>query len=203
MISIVDYGMGNLGSIKNMLGRLGYESELTSDAETIRRADKLILPGVGHFDLAMKSLIELGLVDVLNTEVLERKKPIFGICLGMQLLTRGSEEGVQKGLGWIPADTMKFQSDDPSFRIPHMGWNRVRLAQADSLWDSMPDNPRFYFVHSYYVRCDDPKHVWTTTDYGGEFHSGIRHENIHGAQFHPEKSHKFGLTLLGNFAKGA
>lgn len=202
MIAIVDYGMGNLGSIKNMLARIGADSVITSDKDQIASADKLILPGVGAFDNAMTNLRNLGLLPVLNNQVLEEKVPILGICLGMQLLTKSSEEGVLDGLGWIDAKTIKFQFDPASgLKIPHMGWDEIEVRRKGSILDDMYDEPRFYFVHSYYVRCKDESNVLAGTNYGVEFHSAIIKENIIGTQFHPEKSHKYGLKLLKNFVE--
>lgn len=202
MIAIVDYGMGNLGSIRNMLLHLGADSEITSDPDRIAAARKLILPGVGAFDHAMTNLEERGLIPVLNREVLERGKPVLGICLGMQLLSRRSEEGTLPGLGWIDADTIRFRfgPDRTNLKIPHMGWNRVNVRRSGSVMDHLPPEPRFYFVHSYHVRCDREENVLATADYGFEFHAAVIRDHILGTQFHPEKSHKFGLALLKNFA---
>lgn len=201
MITIVDYGMGNLGSIENMFKRIKVESEITGAVERIASAKKILLPGVGAFDAAMQRIETAGLLEVLNKKVLEEKVPTFGICLGMQLLTKSSEEGKLPGLGWIDARTVKFNFTNNSLKIPHMGWNTVTLQRESPLIDSLPDEPRFYFVHSYYVHCNSACDVLTTTHYGTDFHSIIQHENILGAQFHPEKSHKFGMKILENFAR--
>jgi imidazole glycerol-phosphate synthase subunit HisH len=202
MIGIVDYGMGNLGSIRNMLKRLGVESTLVSRPEEILALPKLILPGVGSFDAGMKNLNESGLVDALSEAVLgARRVPILGICLGMQLMARASSEGVRAGLGWIRADASRFESGDGALKVPHMAWNSVRLLHSAPLVDALPPEPRFYFVHSYYIRCEDPDDALLSTTYGIEFHSAFHRDNIWGVQFHPEKSHKFGMQLLGNFAR--
>ena len=201
MITIIDYGMGNLGSIKNMFKRIKVESEITGDIQQIARAKKILLPGVGAFDAAMKKIADSGLREILDKKAIDEKVPVLGICLGMQLLTRSSEEGKLQGLGWINADTLKFKFSDPSLKIPHMGWNRVYIQSESQLIEDLPDEPRFYFVHSYFVNCDSPQDVVTTTNYGSSFHSIIQHENIYGAQFHPEKSHKFGMKILENFSK--
>jgi glutamine amidotransferase len=203
VIAIIDYGMGNLGSIRNMLTRLGCDSILTSTVEEIEAADKLILPGVGAFDNAMANLERLGLIPVLNEQVLERRKPLLGICLGMQLLSQSSEEGRLPGLGWIEAHTVRFRFDGPQadLRVPHMGWNSVEPRQPHPLLADMYPETRFYFVHSYHVSCRDEANVLTTTAYGITFHSAVVQGNIVGTQFHPEKSHKFGLKLLANFAE--
>lgn len=201
MVTIVDYGMGNLGSIRNMFKRIKVESEITDEIDKIDSAVKLLLPGVGAFDAAMKKINESGFREVLNKKVLVEKKPILGVCLGMQLLTKSSEEGMLPGLGWVDANTLKFNMPDKSLKIPHMGWNSVITVNESPLTANLPEEPRFYFVHSYYVKCNEPADELTTTSYGEDFSSIIQHENIFGAQFHPEKSHKFGMKLLENFAR--
>lgn len=201
MIVIVDYGLGNLGSIKNMLKKIGYDSEITSDHDLIRSAEKLILPGVGAFDQGMKNLEERGLIPLLNQKVLEEQVPILGICLGMQLFTNKSEEGTLQGLGWVDAETIKFNSTktDKKFPIPHMGWEYVTEKGNSPLLEGMYEEPKFYFVHSYYVKCNNPEEVILISDYIHEFDSGFQKGNILGVQFHPEKSHKYGMKLLTNF----
>ena len=202
MITIIDYGMGNLGSIRNMFKRIGVSSEISGDKETIATAKKILLPGVGAFDAAMERIALSGLLEVLNTKVLTEKIPVLGICLGMQLLTKSSEEGILPGLGWIDATTIRFRfPEEELLKVPHMGWNRVYEANASALIADLPAEPRFYFVHSYYVQASLPEDVLMTTPYGKDFHSVIQHDNIYGAQFHPEKSHKFGMKLLENFAR--
>lgn len=201
MITIVDYGMGNLGSVHNMFKYIGVQSQISSDADVISKAEKLLLPGVGAFDAAMKRLKQVDLLEVLNQKALQDKVPILGICLGMQMLTRSSEEGKLEGLGWIPAKTVKFKFEDRKLKVPHMGWNLVHQVNASPLIEELPEEPRFYFVHSYHVVADDDKYVLMRTNYGYEFDSVITNgENIFGAQFHPEKSHKFGMKLFKNFA---
>jgi len=203
MIAIVDYGMGNLGSIANMLKKVGAQSTISSDPDTIKAAEKLILPGVGAFDNGMKNLAQRGLVDLLNEQVLERKKPILGHCLGMQLFARTSEEGRLNGLGWIDAQTVRFKFDgaNAQLKIPHMGWNTLQILKTHPLLADLDPNARFYFVHSYYLRCNNPENVVATTTYGCDFPSVVVQDNILGAQFHPEKSHKFGMKLLKNFVE--
>jgi len=202
MITIIDYGMGNLGSIRNMFKRIGVESEISGDRERIASANKILLPGVGAFDAAMERIAQSGLTELLNKKVLEEKVPVLGICLGMQLLTRSSEEGTLPGLGWIDAKTIKFNFPIGSpLKVPHMGWNRIYPVNDSPLIAGLPEEPRFYFVHSYYVKTNNPADVLTTTFHGHEFHSVVQHENIFGAQFHPEKSHRFGMKLLENFAR--
>ncbi len=201
MIAIIDYGLGNLGSIKNMLKKIGYESEITSDHQVIQSAEKLILPGVGAFDQGMKNLEERGLIPLLNQKVLVEKTPVLGICLGMQLVTNRSAEGGLPGLGWVDAETIKFDSTkaDKKFPIPHMGWEYVSEKGNSPLLEDMYEEPKFYFVHSYYVKCNNPDEAILTSNYILEFDSGFQKENILGVQFHPEKSHKYGMKLLTNF----
>jgi glutamine amidotransferase len=201
MIIIVDYGMGNLGSILNMFKKIGGQARVSSDHNEIRNADKLILPGVGAFDTGMQRLQELDLIDALNWKVLHQKTPILGVCLGMQLLTRRSEEGTLSGLGWINGETIKFHFDpkQTKLKIPHMGWNTIKIHREGTLFRGMEKDSRFYFVHSYHMVCDHSEDILSTTDYGYEFVSAMQRGNIMGAQFHPEKSHKFGMSVLRNF----
>jgi len=200
MITIIDYKTGNLGSIQNILKRIGEESVITSDKNEIARAKKLILPGVGTFDTGMSNLMELDLVDILNEKVLGEKTPVLGICLGMQLLSNSSEEGTIPGLGWINAETMRFRFvNTTEYKSPHMGWNFVKQYKESNLFHDMYPNARFYFVHSFFFRTKDTSDVLTSTVYEIEFTSSIEKENILGVQFHPEKSHKFGMKLLKNF----
>lgn len=200
MITIIDYKTGNLGSIQNILKRIGEQSVVTSDKNVIAKAKKLVLPGVGAFDTGMRNLNDLGLVEVLNEKVINEKTPVLGICLGMQLLSGGSEEGSLPGLGWIRAKTVRFQFRDTiEYKIPHMGWNFIKQYKASRLFENMYPEARFYFVHSFYFRADNPEDIVTSTTYETEFTSSVEHENILGVQFHPEKSHKFGMKLLKNF----
>lgn len=203
MITIIDYNTGNLGSIKNMYKRLGIASEITGDPEKIAAADKLILPGVGHFDYGMQQLKQSGLIPILNKRVLEDKVPILGICLGVQLLTNESEEGIEKGLGWVNGKTIAFDKSklQSNQRVPHMGWTDVSNYNSSRLFEGMYEEPRFYFVHSFHLALADKNDCLVTATYGYEFAAGIEHENILGVQFHPEKSHKFGMKLLENFSK--
>jgi imidazole glycerol-phosphate synthase subunit HisH len=200
MITIVDYGMGNLGSILNMFKRIGVAAEITSDLDALRRASKILLPGVGAFDSAMARINESGLREVLDHKALQERVPILGICLGMQLLTRASDEGALPGLGWIAANTRRFPPA-PGIKVPHMGWNVVAPEQPHPLVDDMVDETRFYFVHSYYVEVDDQRDSLLKAQHGVRFDAAVSHGNIHGAQFHPEKSHKFGMRFLANFAR--
>jgi len=202
-IIIVDYGMGNLGSIYNMLKHLGIQATITSKISDVELADKLLLSGVGAFDNGMRSLADLGLLPILNRKVLENKTPVLGICLGMQLLTEKSEEGERPGLGWIQGKTVRFSflKNDGHLKIPHMGWNTVDLKKANPLLEGMFAEPRFYFVHSYHLVCDRPEDVVCLTNHGYDFASIVNRDNIFGVQFHPEKSHKFGMKLLENFIR--
>lgn len=204
MITIVDYGMGNLGSIKNMFKYIGIEATIENDPDKIKNASKILLPGVGSFDTAMKKINESDLKEVLNEKALIEQVPVLGICLGMQLLTNSSEEGSLQGLGWIDAKTLSFQDRiDKKYRIPHMGWNVVHKANQSKLTEGFESlkELRFYFVHSYFVKVEDDKNSIFKTNYGVEFDSAIQKDNIYGAQFHPEKSHKFGMKLFENFAR--
>ena len=202
MIIIVDYGLGNLGSIYNMLKKIGAEAEISSDPARILEAGKLLLPGVGAFDNGMKNLEELGLISVLEKKVISEKTPLLGICLGMQLLTKRSEEGAREGLGWIDAETVKFNftGTEGKLKVPNMGWNHVQVVKESKLMKDMYPEPRFYFVHSYHVKCNDPEDELLKSDYGFGYTSGFERDNIIGVQFHPEKSHKYGMKLLQNFA---
>ena len=203
MITIVDYGVGNLASIRNMLKKIGVDALISSRKEDILAADKLILPGVGAFDTCAEKLEQSGLLETLNEKVINQKTPVLGVCVGMQLLTEGSEEGKLPGLGWIKGRIVKFQKDKlpSSYKIPHMGWREVKLNKHSKLFSGMFDEPRFYFVHSYHPQLDNAADALVTADYGYSFVAGMEHENIMGVQFHPEKSHKFGMKLLENFVK--
>lgn len=202
MIVIVDYGMGNLRSIKKTLDRLEVASIISSDKNEIAAAEKLILPGVGHFANGMKNLHELDLFDILNKKVTLEKTPILGICLGMQLFCKKSEEGDVEGFGWIDAETIRFNvSDTNKFKVPHIGWNTLKVANESPLFSDVSEDNSFYFVHSYHVVCNDNKDVSTMTEFDYEFVSAIQNENIYGTQFHPEKSHKRGMQILRNFVE--
>lgn len=201
MITIIDYGMGNLGSVLNMLKRIGVQGKISSDISEIESAEKILLPGVGAFDSAIQRIDDLGLRDVLIKKANVDKVPFLGICLGMQLLTDGSEEGQLKGLGLVTAETKKFRFDDRVLKIPHMGWNYVHHTNSSKLTEGFTNEFRFYFVHSYFVKCHEPSNILMQTEYGGRFDSIIQRDNVYGAQFHPEKSHKYGMRLLENFSK--
>ena len=194
MIVIVDYGLGNLASVKNMLKKIGFDSIISKDRNEILNASLIILPGVGSFDHGVRNLHNYNLIEPLNTFALDYKKPVIGICLGMQLMCTRSEEGDLKGLSWFDTTVTKFSFSDNSIKIPHMGW--THLVSNDDLLSNSFGEKRFYFVHSYYVKYDK-KTSLSTSDYGGiRFSSAINKNNLYGFQFHPEKSHKYGMKLL-------
>lgn len=203
MISVVDGGFGNVGSIINMMRHLGIEAQAVSDPSAIRDADRLILPGVGSFDTGMARLAERGLVPALNHAVLERKRPILGICLGMQLLLEGSDEGSLAGLGWVKGRCVRFVPDGEHDRlpIPNMGWNQISVTRKGNLLHAGREPARYYFVHSYHAQCTNSHDVAATATYGTRFTAAIEHDNIFGVQFHPEKSHRFGMAIFEAFAK--
>lgn len=198
-ITIIDYKTGNIGSIANMIEYLGYNAKISNSIDDISSASHLILPGVGTFDKGMKGIMENKLLDVLNEQVLLKKKPILGICLGMQLMCNNSSEGVSKGLSWIDAEVVKFELQ--GLKIPHMGWNYVKLNKDSKLLQGFDHDPRFYFVHSYLVGDVKDNSLTATCNYGIDFNCLIENNNIFATQFHPEKSHKFGMKLFENFIK--
>ena len=202
MITIINYGAGNIKSIQNMLKKLGIESEISDDATTINNAKKLILPGVGAFDYGMQQLKKSGLIETLYKKVIEEKTPLLGICLGAQMLGNKSEEGTEKGLAWIDMDVVKFDTKKLSnnLKVPHMNWNEINIKKTTPLFNKLNNQSRFYFVHTYHMQTNNPTDVLCTSNYGYEFVSGVHKNNIWGMQFHPEKSHKFGMKLLENFA---
>jgi glutamine amidotransferase len=198
-VSIVNYGIGNIGSISNMLRKLRVDMELVTTREAITNARRLVLPGVGAFDACVRALHDSGLRDAV-VEFAHSGRPLLGICVGMQMLTMGSEEGVLPGLGLIQGHTRRFDSV-PGLRVPHMGWDTVRWTDPlHPLARNLAGDSRFYFVHSYRVSCDSPANSLAVCTYGGDFSAAIVAGQICGVQFHPEKSHRFGLQLLGNFA---
>ena len=200
MIVIVDYKMGNLGSISNKIKKLGHSSVISSDISVIKNAQKIILPGVGSFEKAMKNIQELYLIDILNEKALVEQVPLLGICLGMQLVTQKSEEGNSKGLGWIDGEVVKFKvKDSLKYKIPHIGWNQINITKESPLMKDIPDLSEFYFVHSYYVNPANQDDTLNETEFECRFTSAIQKENIFGVQYHPEKSHDAGALLLKNF----
>jgi len=200
-IFIIDYGMGNLRSVQKAFERLKVDARIISDPSNLKNADKIILPGVGHFNKGIENLTNQGWVEELKNQVLVNKKPILGICLGMQLLTKYSEEANAGGLCFVDAYTKKFIFTDLKIKIPHMGWNEIVLAKKQDVFTIDRDFLLMYFVHSYFVQCSNPEDILFKTHYGITFDAGFMHENIFGFQFHPEKSHKPGLNLLKNFAE--
>lgn len=201
MIAIVDYGMGNLGSIQNMFRKVGAQAVVTADPAVIDRAEKLVLPGVGAFDHGMRSLAERGLVEVLNRKALTDRVPVLGVCLGMQLLTERSAEGTLPGLGWIEGETVPFdRADNPRLHTLHMGWNTLDWHAEHPVFAELPPHPRFYFVHAYHVVCRHERNVLARTTYAYPFASAVVEGNVMGMQFHPEKSHRFGMAVFRAFA---
>ena len=201
MIGILSYGIGNVGSIRNMLKKAGAASELVETPEALAACDKLILPGVGAFDTGMELLDRSGMRPALDTAV-RSGKPLLGICLGMQMLGKSSAEGKRPGLSYIPFVNVRFQLDPARFKVPHMGWNYVEITDtADPLVKDVTEKQRYYFVHSYHAQCEDARDALMLCDYGTPFAAAVRRGNVWGTQFHPEKSHRFGMALLKNFAE--
>lgn len=202
MVGILDYGIGNIGSIKNMLSKIGEKNTIFLEKpDDFDKIDKIILPGVGSFDKGMHLLDESGMRAKLDEQVLKLHKPVLGICLGMQMLGMQSEEGKEKGLGYIDFSCRKFHFEDNRLKVPHMGWDYVDVLEDEPLVRNLGEKPRFYFVHSYYAICQNPEDVLLTCDYGHDFVAAVHHNNIYGTQFHPEKSHAFGMRLFENFIK--
>lgn len=202
MIGIVDYGLGNIQAIANIYNRLNIPARMVSTPAELLAADRVILPGVGAFDWAMKRLNESGLRDPLDEAVLGRGRPALGICVGMQMMARSSDEGELPGLGWIPGEARRFDAAsvaDPT-GLPHMGWNDVAPRAGAPLFSGLEHDCRFYFLHSYYFAPDDPSLVLATCDYHGQFAASVGDRSIYGVQFHPEKSHAWGVQVLRNFA---
>jgi glutamine amidotransferase len=199
-ITIVDYGVGNLASVKNMLVKVGANAVISSNFKELLTSDKIVLPGVGHFDHGMKMLKKSGLISVLNSFALEMRKPLLGICLGAQILGLGSEEGYLDGLGWIKMHCCKFP-ETPSFLVPHMGWNTLNKVSENPLLDKLSVDARFYFVHSFFMKCSHLKNVYANTPHGIDFSSVVGTRNIYGTQFHPEKSLRNGMNLLDTFVR--
>lgn len=195
--------MGNPASIANMLRKVGAKAEISMDCQTIKEADAIILPGVGAFDNAINKIKASGALELIEDKVRNEKKPFLGICLGMQLLFEESEEGKESGLGWLSGSVRRFNfSHTPDFikyRVPHMGWNSVEVAGPSLLFEGMEEENRFYFVHSYHAQCQDSSNILGMTHYGYDFACAVQKENIFGVQFHPEKSHRFGMAFFKNF----
>ena len=203
MITIIDYGVGNIFAFQNVYKRLNIPTRIAKTVKDLENVDKLILPGVGHFDFAMSQLNNSGMRERLDELVIIEKKPIIGICVGMQMMAKKSDEGTVAGLGWIDADVKKFEASTIKFhtKLPHMGWNDVEPILNHPLFEGLEKDAIFYFLHSYYFNCNNNNEIISKSEYGIKFASGVQHENIYGIQFHPEKSHSNGERLLHNFAK--
>jgi glutamine amidotransferase len=203
VIAIVDYGLGNVKAFVNVYNELNTQVIVARTPEDLKRADKIILPGVGAFDYAMQRLDDSGMRGCLTELVLNQHVPLLGVCVGMQILACHSEEGRQPGLGWIDGEVRKLvlRTSDRGLPLPHMGWNDVKVTRCNPLFSNVDPQSIFYFLHSYYFDCNQDKHVLATTTYGAIFHSAISCRNIYGVQFHPEKSHQCGMQLLHNFAQ--
>ena len=203
MLVILDYGVCNVGSIQNMLKKIGEADVVIShDKADIEKADHLILPGVGAFDVGMQSLARMDLIDPIRKYVLEDHKPLLGICLGMQMLGRRSEEGTLEGLGLVPMECKRFSlPTDSRLKVPHMGWDRAFFEKESTLTQGLPSPQRYYFVHSYHAVCDDPQYILMQSEYGYPFTCAVQNNNVYGVQFHPEKGHQYGMKLLRNFVE--
>ncbi|MES2794778.1 MAG: imidazole glycerol phosphate synthase subunit HisH [Bacteroidota bacterium] len=202
MITLIDYGSGNIHAIANIYKRLSIKYQLTADPNVLKEAKKLILPGVGDFDETMKAFKQLGIKNLLNELVVEKQVPILGVCVGMQILGKSSEEGAEEGFGWIDGQVKKFDIEKLQTKpyLPHMGWNTVQPQKESQLFENIISENGFYFLHSYYFECKNNDDILATTEYGIEFSSAINHKNVYGFQFHPEKSHQNGVEIFRNFA---
>lgn len=201
MVTVIDYGAGNIGSLVKIFEKIGATVTVAETAEQVAAAERIVLPGVGHFARAMETLRERGLVDALNERVRNDRVPFLGICLGMQLMARHSEEGDAPGLGWIDADCVRFDisGKDDTLKVPNMGWRHIAPPDGHPLFPPLDRPWRFYFVHSYHMKVTDPGEVLATSDHGGAFTAAVAKDNMLGVQFHPEKSHRFGMTFLERF----
>ncbi|WP_139422909.1 MULTISPECIES: imidazole glycerol phosphate synthase subunit HisH [Chryseobacterium] len=202
MITILNYGVGNIQTFINIYKKLGISCNIAKDEGQLKKAEKIILPGVGHFDFAMKKLQESGMVESLNLLVLDSKLPILGVCVGMQMMTTSSEEGERRGLDWVSGEVLKMKNNakERSYVLPHLGWNTINIIKESPVLNNL-DEKDFYFLHSYYVKCSNVENSIATTSYGEEFTSVIQKDNIFGIQCYPEKSHQAGIQFLENFAK--
>lgn len=203
MITIIDYGVGNINAFVNVYKRVNVPTKIAKTAADLEGAHKLILPGVGHFDYAMSELIQSGMRQKLDELVMVKKVPVVGICVGMQMMGNSSDEGEMEGLKWIDASIKKFDETkiQQVTRLPHMGWNDVNPVVSNPLFEGLEKNALFYFLHSYYFECNNTVDILATSEYGGQFTCAAHHDNVYGIQFHPEKSHHYGEVLLHNFAK--
>lgn len=202
MIAIIDYGLGNVKAFANVFNKLNTPYIIARDKSDLKKASKLILPGVGSFDFAMQSLDSSGMKEDLDDLVLNRNLPLLGVCVGMQMLALSSEEGKLPGLGWIDGNVKKFDPDllENNTMLPHMGWNDVISVENEKLFSGIDSDSQYYFLHSYYFHCNRKENILALTDYGMEFASAVKSKNIFGVQFHPEKSHHWGVQLLKNFS---
>lgn len=203
MLTLIDYGVGNINAFLNIYKQLNIPARTAKNVSELEGASKVILPGVGHFDYAMKKFIESGMRETVDHMVKVEKKPVVGICVGMQMMANRSDEGDMPGLGWIDADVRKFSPEQMSANLPlpHMGWNNIRVARETPLLQNLGEIPRYYFLHSYYFECKEKQNEIAEADYGFSFTCAANNENVYGVQFHPEKSHHFGIQLLKNFAE--
>jgi len=203
MIAIIDYGLGNVRAFANVYHNLNIPVIIAKEGKDLHEATKILLPGVGAFDYAIQRLNDSGMRETLDDLVLNKSIPVLGICVGMQMLARKSEEGVLPGLWWINGEVKKLilPSNSTTMRIPHMGWNTIQPLHSNGLFKGLDNESRFYFLHSYYFKCSNPLDAIATTNYEGEFESAVNSNNVYGVQFHPEKSHQWGIRLLENFAK--
>lgn len=203
MVSIIDYGVGNISAFVNIYKQLNIDVKIAKKESDLLDADKIILPGVGHFDYAMQRLNDSGMKERVHELVTIEKKPVLGVCVGMQMMAARSDEGISNGLAWIDAEVIKFDEKMQSAKLPlpHMGWNDVLATGENPLLYNLEENARFYFLHSYYFKCNNSENSIAQSDYGARFTCAVNSENIYGAQFHPEKSHHYGITLLKNFAE--
>jgi len=203
MITIIDYGLGNIRAFVNVYDRLNIKTKVAKNIKDLEGVNKIILPGVGHFDYAMQSLENSGMKERINDLVLNEKTPVIGICVGMQMMSNRSDEGKLSGLGWIDGEVKLFDESKINYKtkLPHMGWNDIEPVKDNKLLDGLNTNSRFYFLHSYYFRCNDKSNIIAETIYGEKFASAVYKDNIYGIQFHPEKSHSAGIRLLKNFAE--
>ncbi len=201
MIGIIDYGLGNIKAISNIYDKLKIKNMLVKSEFDFEKAEKLILPGVGSFDSAMSLLKKKNFINKIISMVLEKEKKILGICVGMQTFAKKSDEGSMEGFNWIDGEVIKFENNNNNIRLPHMGWNSIKKNKENPLFKNIENNEYFYFCHSYYFKCTRNENIITQTSFESNFASSINNKNIYGIQFHPEKSHDNGATILKNFSE--